>query len=34
MVLTGEISMEHWWSDTDRGDEYGTLGIGTDREDE
>jgi len=25
MILTGEMSMEHWWNDTDRGDEYGAL---------
>jgi len=25
MVLTGERSIEHWWTDTDRGDEYGVL---------
>ena len=25
MVLTGEMSVEHWWIDTDRGDECGAL---------
>ena len=25
MVLTGEMSVEHWWNGIDRGDECGAL---------